>query len=139
MMDRSGDHFEATVEDICLLLFPLLGSKEDYSATLYCAAVGVNHLPVHWGELGLHEAGFEQKVPLLSATKRGRRVLTGSSPGGKDPTWMMNSRCCGFVCVNLCILTALKKKMFLGGCIVGSPEPLLSRCTLKLAVLSAGA
>lgn len=79
-------------------------------SVLHCSGSESSASALGWA--GAAWSWLEQKVPLLSATKRGRRVLTGSSPGGKDLTWMMNSRCCGFVCVNLCILTALKKNGF---------------------------
>lgn len=45
---------------------------------------------MHGGELELDEVGLSwfwaEILWLSSATKRGRRVLTGSSPGGKDLT-----------------------------------------------------
>lgn len=128
MMDVPGDHFEATAEDICRLFSSIAGKQGGlhWCSVLHCSRSESLVSALGWAGAGW--SWFWTEIPQLSsATERERRVLTGSSPGGKDLAWTLNSRCCGFVRVHLCILTALKKVLF-GGCIIGSPKALLGVC-----------
>lgn len=85
---------------------------------------------MHWGELGLDEAIHDQK--FLLSTKRGKRVLTESSPGDEDLTWTLNSRCG----MHSSLYPAALNSVF-GGCIIGSPKPPIHRCALEVVLLTA--
>lgn len=108
MMDR----IRRSLWSYCRRHLPLAFSMAGKQGGLHwCSVLHCSRSESLVSALGWARAGwswFWTEIPQLSSAIKRGRMLTQSSPGGKDLTWTLHSRCCGFVCIHPCILCTKK-------------------------------